>query len=145
MDLIRFIFACFCIFANTIYLHHSLHIRFKIFAHICIQKFNFMQKIHVAANIHFRVNIHLGSSPTGKYLFQNIRLEANICKTWSDKKFASYSLIFASNRISPRTLHPLPYIFWHERFEGNCAKPAFSQVSGDLFMYKPCWTVSQER
>ncbi len=32
---------CFGIFANTIYSHHSLHIRFKIFAHICMQIFIF--------------------------------------------------------------------------------------------------------
>ncbi len=43
MDLIRFIFACFCIFANTIYSHHSLHIRFKIFAQIRKQMFDLMQ------------------------------------------------------------------------------------------------------
>ncbi len=43
VDLISFIFACFGIFANTIYLHHSLHIRFKMFAQIRIQIFDLMQ------------------------------------------------------------------------------------------------------
>jgi hypothetical protein len=41
---IRFIFTCFGIFANTISSHHSLHTRSKIFAHICIQIFDLMQK-----------------------------------------------------------------------------------------------------
>jgi hypothetical protein len=59
MDLIRLIFACFGIFANIIYLHHSLHTRFGIFAQIRIPIFDFMQKIHVAANIRFRANICL--------------------------------------------------------------------------------------
>ncbi len=38
MYLIRFILACFSTFADPIYSHHLLHIRFKIFAqiHICI-------------------------------------------------------------------------------------------------------------
>jgi hypothetical protein len=39
MDFIRFIFACFDIFANTIYSHHSHHIRFKIFAQNRIQRY----------------------------------------------------------------------------------------------------------
>jgi hypothetical protein len=34
MDLIRFIFACFGIFTNTIYSHHLLHFRFKVFTQI---------------------------------------------------------------------------------------------------------------
>ncbi len=78
MDLVRFIFACSGIFANTIYWHHLLHIRFKIFAQIRIQIFDLMLKIHVAANICFRANICLRLSHTGE---PNICLEANICKT----------------------------------------------------------------
>jgi hypothetical protein len=82
MDRVHFIFACLGIFANIIYLHHLLHIRFKIFAQIRIQIFDLMLKIHVAANMCFRANIRL-FSPTGEYLLQNICLEANICKTLS--------------------------------------------------------------
>ncbi len=64
-NLICFIFACFGIFAKTIYSHHSFHIRFKLFAQIHIQIFNFIQKIHVAGNICFRANIWLRFSHTG--------------------------------------------------------------------------------
>jgi hypothetical protein len=39
---------------------------------------------HVAENIRFRAIIRLRSSHTGKYLLQNIRLEANIRKTLCD-------------------------------------------------------------
>ncbi len=41
MDLI---FACFGIFAKTVYSHHSLHTRFIIFAQIRIQIYDLMQK-----------------------------------------------------------------------------------------------------
>ncbi len=44
MDLIRFTFACFGIFANTSNSHHLLHISFKMFAQIRIQIFDLMQK-----------------------------------------------------------------------------------------------------
>ncbi len=84
MDLFCFIFACFSIFANTIYSHNSLHICFKIFAQIRIQIFDLMQKIHVAENICFRANICLRISHTVEYVLQNIRLEANICQTLSE-------------------------------------------------------------
>jgi hypothetical protein len=83
MDLVRFIFACEGIFANIIYWHHLLHIRFKIFAQIRIQIFDLMLKKHVAATICFRANICLRLSHTGEYLLLNIILEANICKTLS--------------------------------------------------------------
>jgi hypothetical protein len=43
----RFIFGCFGIFANTIYSHYSLHIRFKTFAKIRIQIFDLMQSKHI--------------------------------------------------------------------------------------------------
>jgi hypothetical protein len=86
MDPIRLIFACFSIFSNTTFSHHSLHIRFKIFAQIRLQIFGLIKKIHVAANIRFRANIRLRFSHTGKYLLQNIRFKANIRKTLSETK-----------------------------------------------------------
>jgi hypothetical protein len=51
MYLICFIFACYGIFANAIYWHQSLHIRFKIFAQIRIQIFNFMHNKYVLKRI----------------------------------------------------------------------------------------------
>jgi hypothetical protein len=47
MDLFRFISAAFGIFANTIYSHHSLQIRFKIFAQIRIKIFNLLQNKYI--------------------------------------------------------------------------------------------------
>ncbi len=46
------IWILFASFSHVlVYSHHLLHIRFKIFARICIQIFDSMQKIYVAANI----------------------------------------------------------------------------------------------
>jgi hypothetical protein len=108
MDLIRIIFACFGTFANTIYSHHSLHIRFKIFAQIRIKIFDLMQ-IHVAANFLLQF-FH-----TGEYLLQNIRLKANIRKTLSEfhiqanicLQIFAYKCIFESkySHISEYSLH----------------------------------------
>jgi hypothetical protein len=61
------LFAWIGISANTIYSHHSLHIRFKIFS-----KFEFKYSICCKTNTFSR---------TGEYLLQNIRFEANIRKT----------------------------------------------------------------
>jgi hypothetical protein len=73
-----YLIRMFWYIAKNIYSHPC----FKIFAQIYIQIFDLMQKIRVAANIHFRAkNIRFRFSDTGKYLLQNIRLEANICKT----------------------------------------------------------------
>jgi hypothetical protein len=58
--------------------------RFIMFAQICIQIFDLMQKIHVAANIRFIANIRLRFSHTAEYLLQSIHLEANIRKTVSE-------------------------------------------------------------
>ncbi len=69
MSLIRFIFACFGIFANRIYSHHLLQIRFKIFAQIRTQIFDLMQNKYIPH--------------TGDYSFQDIRLKANIRKSLS--------------------------------------------------------------
>jgi hypothetical protein len=108
MDLIRFIFACFGIFENTIYSNHSLHIRFKIFAQIRIQLFNFIQKIHVAENIRSRANIRLRFSYTGEYLVQNIRLVANIHKTLCEFHIqANFSLANIRRLANIRYLLPL--------------------------------------
>jgi hypothetical protein len=93
MDLIRFIFACFGIFANTIYSHHSLHIRFKKFAQIRIHMIDLMQKILVASNIHLRANIRLRFAYTGECLLQNIGLEAKFAQLYADLTFKR---IFAS-------------------------------------------------
>ncbi len=57
---------------------------FKIFTQIRIKIVDLMKKIHVATNICFRANIRLRFSHTCKYLLQNIRLEANICKSLSE-------------------------------------------------------------
>ncbi len=67
------LFACFGIFANTIYSPHLLFIRYKIFAQICIQIFDLMQKIHVEANIRFRANICFTFAHTSECLLQNNR------------------------------------------------------------------------
>jgi hypothetical protein len=81
MDRIRFIFAGFGIFANTIYLHHSLIFPSK-YLHKLHVKIRFDAKmIHVEANICFRANILFIFSHTSKYLLQNFRFEANFCKT----------------------------------------------------------------
>ncbi len=68
-----FIFACFGIFANTISLHHSLHIRFKIFAQICIPIFDIYSLIFSSNRIsrrtlgepcmQLRMRIHANSYP----------------------------------------------------------------------------------
>ncbi len=93
MDLIRFIFACFGIFANTIYSHHSLHICFKIFAQIRIQIFNLLENKYISSywrifasetlsQFHFK---HIFAykqlfackySHTSKYSLANIRIIA---------------------------------------------------------------------
>jgi hypothetical protein len=85
MDLIRFKFACFGIFANTIYSHHSLHIRFRIFVQIRIQIFDLMQNKYTVKQIFaseqiFNSELIFAStfSYTGEYSLQNIRFEANI-------------------------------------------------------------------
>jgi hypothetical protein len=79
IDLIRFIFSCFGIFANTIY---YLHIRYKIFL-----------QIRVEANICFRASIRFTFSHTGEYSFQNICFDANICK--ASREFHICLQIFA--------------------------------------------------
>ncbi len=83
MDLIRFIFACFGIFANTIYSHHSFHIRLKIFVQIRIHIFNLMQKIHVEANIRFRANIRLTFPHTGEIRFEAKWIKCSFIKEYS--------------------------------------------------------------
>ncbi len=110
MDLIRFIFACFGIFANTIYLHHSLqNVRSDSYTNIWFDAKN----KYVAGNIRFRANICWRFSHTGEYLLQNICLEANIRKTLSElhiqvnfrlqtiayKQTSEYSLYVASNYL----------------------------------------------
>ncbi len=78
MDLIRFIFACFGIFANTTYLHLSLHIFPSKYSHkspiwcktnICWRKYSLQSK--------YLLRIF-------SYLLQKIIFEANIHKIWSE-------------------------------------------------------------
>ncbi len=94
MDLIRFIFACFVIFANTIYSYNSIHIRFKIFAQIRIQILDLMQNKFIFSYWRIFVSkykfwseyspILKRISHSSEYSFENIR-------------FFKYSLLFASN------------------------------------------------
>ncbi len=79
MDPIRFIFACFDIFSNTIYSHHSLRITFKIFAHIHIQIFDLVQNKLMLRQIFASERIFTSTfSRFGQYSLQNICLKANI-------------------------------------------------------------------
>ena len=101
MDLIHFIFACFGIFSNSIYSHHSLHIHVKIFAQIRIQIFNLMQRIACCSKESQRI---LRFSHTGKYFaskysfrseylqkFKQFHIEVNICS-----QIFTYQQIFAN-------------------------------------------------
>jgi hypothetical protein len=72
MDLIRFIFACFGIFANTI---------------ICIIRFIFASKYS------HKFACKYSFSHTGEYLPQNIRFEKNIRKTLSEFSQSSEFLL----------------------------------------------------
>jgi hypothetical protein len=81
IDLIRFIFACFGIFANTIYSHHSLHIRFNIFAQICMQIFIFSYWRIFASKYSLWSEYSQNCkriSHTSEYSLENIRILANI-------------------------------------------------------------------
>ncbi len=115
MDLIRLIFAYFCIFANTIYSHNSFHILFELFAQIRKQIFDLVQNKYMLKRIFALERIFASIfSHTGEYSLPNFRFEANIRKTSSEfhiqaksrlqtfaykRIFASNSHIFASNRI----------------------------------------------
>jgi len=109
MNLIRFICACFRTFVNTIYSHQLLHIRFKIFAQICMQLFifsywrifaskylfsseysqNFKQTLHSSeyslANIHIQANILL--QVFTKYCFKLYRKGFHKSKASIDIRF----------------------------------------------------------
>jgi hypothetical protein len=100
MDLIHFIFACFGIFSNTIYFHHSLQIHIKILAQIRIQIFDLMQRIASCSEDSQRI---LRFSHTGKYFaskysfrseysqkFKRFQIEVNICS-----QIFTYQQIFA--------------------------------------------------
>ncbi len=86
MYFVRFIFICFCIFANTTYSHNSLH---RTDSHTNIR---FDAKNTCCNNIRFRANIHLTFSHTGEYLLENIHLEDNIYKTVSEFSLANISI-----------------------------------------------------
>ncbi len=83
MDLICFIFACFGIFANTMYSHHSLHICFKIFAQICIQIFNLMQNKYTLKQISLESEYWHHIFSYQRIFAARYSFEANICKTSS--------------------------------------------------------------
>ncbi len=81
--LICFIFACFDIFANTIYSHNSLHIRFEIFAQSRIQIFDLMHNKCMSKRIFASERIFASNF----LMLANIRnncFEANIHKTSSE-------------------------------------------------------------
>ena len=91
MDLIHFISACFGIFANTIYLHHSLHICFKIFAQIRIQKFDLMQNKYIFSYWRIFASKYSYRSDYSKTLSE-FHIQANICL-----QIFAYQQIFATH------------------------------------------------
>ncbi len=100
-----------------IYLHTPfIRITCFIFAQIRIQISIWCKKIHVAANISFIANICLRFSHASEYLLQNISLEANIHKTFSEFHIQAnftFKRIFAS-----KYLHTSKYSL------ANICKPA---------------------
>ncbi len=87
MDLIRFIFSCFGIFANTIY---SLHIHYKIFSQIRIQIFKLIQNKYTLKQIFASERIF-----ASKYLFWTEYLQ-NFKRIFTFKRiFASIFINFA--------------------------------------------------
>jgi hypothetical protein len=96
MDLTRFIFTCFNIFADTTYSHHSIHIRFKIFSKIRIQIFDLMQN-YKCRNKYSSEQIFSSHI----LLLANIRFKIFILKRiCAYKRIFTYKQIFAYKRIS---------------------------------------------
>jgi hypothetical protein len=128
MDLICFIFACFCVFANTIYSHHSLHVRFKIFAKVRMQIFaskysfwsNYSQNSkrishsseHSLANFTYKRMFACKYLHTSQYSLSIAKQANKTCFSHFEANKSSLHIrfIFASNRISRRTLGAILYL-----------------------------------
>jgi hypothetical protein len=110
MDQIRFIFACFGTFAKTVYSHHWLHIRFKMFEKVLMQIFI------VSYWRIFASKYSLGSeysqnferiSRSSEYWLANIHIQVNIrLQIFATYGFKLYRKGFT--RLRPQLI----FVFW---------------------------------